>query len=78
LIRKLNAPAYKIASFEVLDLTLIKYLAQTGKPLVISTGMSDAQEIQDAIEAAKEGGCKESAILHCVIGYLAPAGDYNA
>ena len=77
LLEKLDSPAFKIASFEAVDLPLIRRVAQAGKPMIISTGMSDEHEIKDAIDAARQAGCEQLAVLHCVSGYPAPASDYN-
>ena len=64
LLETLNAPAYKVASFEILDLPLIEYIAKKGKPMLISTGMANMNEIGNAIETARAGGCKSLALFH--------------
>jgi pseudaminic acid synthase len=77
LLEELNAPAYKIASFEVIDLPLIARVAKTNKPMIISTGMATQDEIAEAIQTARDNGCNDLVVLQCVSGYPAPADQYN-
>ncbi len=77
LLETLNTPAYKIASFEITDLPLLSYVASKGKPMLISTGMATFEEIGEALETVKSGGCKELAIFHCVSSYPTPLSSAN-
>lgn len=76
-LNDLGAPAFKIASFELLDLPLIKYAASKGKPLLLSTGMGSLDEIIDAVNAAYEGGCKQILLFHCISSYPTPTQESN-
>lgn len=76
-LEKLGVARYKIASFEIVHLPLIKYAAQTKKPMIISTGMANLEEISDAVETAFNNGCTNLTLLHCVSSYPAVTKDCN-
>ncbi len=77
LLESLDTPAYKIASFELIDLPLVAYVASKRKPIIMSTGMATHREIEAAVDTARQNGCKELVLLHCVSSYPAEVRDAN-
>lgn len=73
----LGVPAYKVASFELLDLPLVRRVAATRKPLIVSSGMASEEEVGEALDAARSAGANEIVLLHCVSGYPTPASEAN-
>jgi pseudaminic acid synthase len=76
-LEALATPAYKVASFEALHLPLLRRIAATGKPVLLSTGMCDLVEIGEAVDTLRQGGCSDLLIFHCISGYPTPVEDAN-
>jgi pseudaminic acid synthase len=76
-LEQMNVPAYKVASFELVDIPLIKKIASTGKPIIMSVGMANLEEIDEAVSTAREGGCEQIALLKCTSAYPASPDDMN-
>jgi len=76
-LEAIAVPAHKVASFELVDLALLRKIASTGKPVIMSTGMATLAEIDEAVTTLRRGGCHEIALLKCTSAYPAPAGAMN-
>ncbi len=77
ILEDIDIPFYKIASFEITHYPLLKLVAQTGKPVILSTGNSDMADVREAVRVLKKNGCREIALLHCVSNYPAREEDMN-
>jgi pseudaminic acid synthase len=76
-LEEMNVPAYKLASFELVDIPLIQKMARTGKPLIMSTGMGTVEEIEEAVATARQAGASQIALLKCTSSYPAPPEEMN-
>jgi len=76
-LEKMDVPAYKVASFELVDIPLIQKMARTGKPLIMSTGMATVEEIEEALQTVRASGASQIALLKCTSAYPAPAEEMN-
>jgi len=76
-LEKMSVPAHKVASFELVDIPLIQKMARTGKPLIMSTGMATVEEIEEALDAAREAGATQIALLKCTSAYPAAPDEMN-
>jgi pseudaminic acid synthase len=76
-LETLDPPAYKVASFELVDLPLIEHIAATGRPVILSTGMATLADISDAVGALRDAHCEQFALLKCTSSYPAPPEDAN-
>ena len=76
-LEKMNVPAHKVASFELVDIPLVQKIAKTGKPMIMSTGMATVEEIEEAMQAARQAGATQIALLKCTSAYPASPDDMN-
>jgi len=76
-LEKMDVPIYKVASFELVDIPLLRKIAQTGKPIIMSTGMATLAEIEEAVSTIREEGCNQLALLKCTSAYPAPPDEMN-
>lgn len=76
-LEQLNVPAYKVASFEIVDLPLLRKIAKTGKPVILSTGMASLKEIDEAVKTLHQAGSEQIALLKCTSAYPASPGEMN-